>query len=149
MLVSPPRVWDSLLEMGSECSRLVSNQIRREKSWILVLCVCVWRSCSAPTSLTASPSGLPHCGSVRLWKQGSDHMLLLSPAGALCPLNSPRSGLCGPSQLCGLGQVSPLGIYSLRLRWLSSTGNDAQVRTVLRVSSSDVSISGTSIYLSS
>ena len=121
---------------------LVPNREQRAgKSWIpTAVCVCVCRSCNAPMSTPASLLGLPRCGGV---KQESDHILISPPANALCPLNSPRSDICGSNQLCGRGQFPPLGISKA----LPSIRDYVQVELVLRGSFSEFYISRTSIYL--
>ena len=88
----------------------------------------------------ASLLELPRCGDV---KQESDLILISPPANALCPLNSPRSDICGFNQLCGRGQLPPLGISKA----LPSIRDDVQVELVLRGSFSEFCISRTSIYL--
>lgn len=95
--------------MGSECSHLVPNRVMRAagKSWVLVLRERV-EVAMAPHALHHPQLG-SHTGSVMLCS-GSKNLIHLSLNTDRCPLNSPRSGLCGPNQLCGLGQVPPYGI---------------------------------------
>ena len=104
------------------------------------VCVCVCRSYNAPMSTPASLLELPRCGGV---KQESDCTLLSPPASTLCPLNSPRSGICSSNQLCGRGQGPPFGIPKA----LPSIRDDVQVELVLRASFSEFYIPRTSIYL--